>query len=468
MTRIQERISSLVNNQLPEFIRYDYPLFVTFIEAYYKFLEQDQQAFELIQNSRSYRDIDLTVDSFVEYFYTNYADNIGRSSLADKRLIVKKINDLYAAKGSSLSFETFFRILFNTKAQVKYPFENVLRASDGLWEQNFTIKVRRTGGSVDNIIEKSLFLNKNGILYDAGIFKVKTLSPDLYEIFFKAVNNPPYEIGDTVYSKTGSTILFTGVIEPTPVSYNVLNGGSGFKAGQIFPINTAGTVDTYVQITKVDSSGSIKGLKFINYGYNFPSTSLILEISPDLAVSIRPFEVTSRTIGVSDSFELVQVFTGSDPNRYFFSDYVEVSYNGVLLRTGEDNPIYNNGSTIVDFASSSPLNAVVLFNAGAIGKYPGQYNANRGFLSEPDIRLQDGKRYQPYAYEIDSDIDISVFYTLVKQLLHPAGTNLFSNRSLTNTANVKSSIELISRSNVSTEIYSTVGVQDTITVVLTP
>lgn len=468
MDRIQERISSLVNNQLPEFIRYDYPLFVTFLEAYYKFLEQDQAAFELIQNSSSYRDIDTTVDSFVEYFVKNYADGIARSSLADKRFIVKKLSDLYSAKGSSLSFKTLFRILFNTSAAVKYPYENVLRASDGLWEQNSTVKIRRLTGSVDNIVEKSLILEKNGITYDAGIFRVKNLITDLHEVFFKVVNPIPFEVGDTVYVKSNGTIIFTGVIEPTPVSYVILSGGTGFKVGQIFTINTAGTVDTFVQITKVSAAGAIQALKFINYGYNFPSSSLTLEITNSLDVVIRPFVISSKTQGVADSFEMIQVYGGSDPNRYFFSDYVALDYTGAVIVQNSSNPIYNNGTTEVNFISGDPTSATVLFRAGAVGRYPGQFNANRGFLSEPEIRLQDGDRYQPYAYEIESDVDIASFYNTVKQLLHPAGTNMFANRSITNSANIRSSVNVIARSNVFSEFYSAVSVIDSVSVALNP
>jgi hypothetical protein len=62
-TRIKEKISTLVNSQLPEFIRSDYTTFVTFIESYYKFLEQDQGALEIVQNARSYNDIDTTTDA---------------------------------------------------------------------------------------------------------------------------------------------------------------------------------------------------------------------------------------------------------------------------------------------------------------------------------------------------------------------------------------------------------------------
>ena len=46
--KLKNKISSLVKYNLPEFIRSDYNLFVYFIEAYYKFLEQDYNSQDLI------------------------------------------------------------------------------------------------------------------------------------------------------------------------------------------------------------------------------------------------------------------------------------------------------------------------------------------------------------------------------------------------------------------------------------
>ena len=34
------KISNLVRNQVPEFVREEYPTFVAFLQAYYEFLEQ--------------------------------------------------------------------------------------------------------------------------------------------------------------------------------------------------------------------------------------------------------------------------------------------------------------------------------------------------------------------------------------------------------------------------------------------
>ena len=88
-TRIKDRVSELVNSQLPEFIRTDNTTFVAFLEYYYKFLEQDQGALELVQNSQKYSDIDQTTDSFVNYFIANYAKDLPYSLQVNKPLLIK-------------------------------------------------------------------------------------------------------------------------------------------------------------------------------------------------------------------------------------------------------------------------------------------------------------------------------------------------------------------------------------------
>ncbi|NDB86882.1 MAG: hypothetical protein EB127_29960, partial [Alphaproteobacteria bacterium] len=152
--RLKEKISSLVNSQFPEFIRSDYTTFVAFVEAYYKFLEQDQGAQEIIQNARSYSDIDLTTESFVQYFLNQYAKDIPQSVLINKPLLVKRIRDLYESKGAELSYKLLFQILFDSPVSINYPYENVLIASDGRWEDSISVRVELTSGSVDDIVNR--------------------------------------------------------------------------------------------------------------------------------------------------------------------------------------------------------------------------------------------------------------------------------------------------------------------------
>ena len=456
-TRISEKVSELVNSQLPEFIRSDYTTFVAFLEYYYKFLEQDQGALELVQNARQYNDIDKTTSSFVNYFLTNYANDLPISLQVNKSLLVKKIEGLYKAKGSTLSIETLFKVLYDTVATTSHPYDFVLRPSDGKWSFRTSIRVLLTSGSVTNLQDRFLNLVKNNIAYTVEIVRVKSLATNLYEIFYKSSVDVPFEIDDDVFVNTSAGTIFTGIVKPTTTSYQVSFGGAGFRVGEIFNL-TIGGQDTLVRITKVGVNGSIQTLKFINFGYNYSSNfTVTLSNALGVATSTKYFATTAG--GFKEDFSLIGIHSTTDPNRYFDSDYVTpFTYTGNLLASSTTTS--QLVTSVTNASASNPSDAIISFDIGAIARYPGEYIATQGFLSEPDVRLQDKNLYQPFAYQIESELDISVFYDLVKKLVHQAGTNLFVNRSLNTIANVSANVEVVSAKNVFTQLNSVFNILD--------
>jgi len=456
-TRINEKISELVNSQLPEFIRSDYTTFVAFLEYYYKFLEQDQGALELVQNARQYSDIDKTTSSFVNYFLANYANDLPISLQVNKSLLIKKIEGLYKAKGSTLSIETLFKVLYDTVATTSHPYDYVLRPSDGSWNQRSSIRVLLTSGSIEGITDRFLTYSKNNIEYSAAILRVKSISSNLYEIFYNSRSNVPFEVDDDVVVNNSAGTIFTGTIKPTTTSYEISFGGTGFRVGEIFNLTTGG-VETLVRITRVGANGSIQALKFINFGYNY-SSNFTITLSNSLGVATSTKYFDTITGGFQESFTLVGSHTNINPNRYFDSDYVTpFNYTGnTFVSSTTTSQLITSATT---GGTSNPSDAILTFNVGAVARYPGEYSATQGFISEPDVRLQDQYLYQPFAYQVESELDISVFYDLVKKLVHQAGTNLFVNRALTSTASVSASVEVVSTKNVFTQLNSVFSTLD--------
>ena len=452
-TRIKEKVSELVNSQLPEFIRSDYTTFVAFLEYYYKFLEQDQGALELVQNARQYSDIDQTTDAFVNYFLTNYAKDLPVSLLVDKPLLIKKIKGLYAAKGSTLSIETLFKVLYDTVAQTSHPYDFVLRPSDGQWSLRTSIRVLLTFGSAADIKDRFLTLSKNNIKYTAEIVRVKSLSGNLYEIFYHSAFPVPFEVNEEISVTSTAGTLFTGTIKPTTTNVTITSGGTGFRVGQIFNVTVGSGVDTLVRIARVNSTGSIEILTLLNYGYNFTEDLSIL-LSNSLGVTKRVKYFQTKGGGFSESFSAVKIHSISDPDRYFLEDYVTpFAYTGTALvsSTSTSQILTSVTSTGVE----NPSDASLTFTLGAIARYPGEYTSTQGFVSEPDVRVQDSKLYQPFAYQILSELDISTFYNIVKKLVHQAGTNLFVNRVLSATANLSANVSVVSKQNVYADLFDT-------------
>lgn len=458
-TRITEKISKLVQGQLPEYLRSEYPLFVSFIEAYYRYLEQDQQALELVQNALSYNDVDRTASSFVSYFLKNYASNIPLTAALNKRFLVKRINDLYQSKGSELSFKLLFQLLYDVSVEQSHPYDFVLRPSDGVWDQRVSLRIEKVDGSVDDLTDRFIFLTKNKIEYKDAIVKVKNLSPNLYEVFLKSTTITPYDVDDEIVVKDeNNDTVFVGVVRPTATNYTISTPGKGFKAGQVFTVSIAGAIDTVIRILEVDSEGGIVLLKFLNYGYGFTGDTLSIDLYNDLSVASRTETFVTKAGGFIDRIELTLPHTLLTAGRYFFSDYVQnIDYTGTKLASKVDD--YEIAQ--VDSAGENDERAATIsFTLGAIARYPGQYLSSKGFLSEPVVRLQDDKLYQPFAYQLSSELDITYFYDTVRNLVHPAGTNLFNNRVMEAFANVRANVHVETRANVFLELEDVFTTQD--------
>jgi len=138
--------SLLVNHQVPEFVREEYPLFINFLEAYYEYLEQKQgtELNDLTAKAKDLRyisDVDDSIDDFEINFFNTYASLVPRDVVVDKAALIKNVLPLYLSTGSEASFKLLYRFMFGQELQVVYPKNNVLRASDGKWEIENALKV---------------------------------------------------------------------------------------------------------------------------------------------------------------------------------------------------------------------------------------------------------------------------------------------------------------------------------------
>ena len=123
--------SDNVKNQFPAFYHDDAQTFMLFVKAYYEYMEQEGKLQYELNNVEGYKDIDLTLESYIEYFRKTVLPSIPIDVLADKRLLVKTIRDFYQSKGTIDSYRFLFRALYNEDIEVNYPADKMLIVSDG-------------------------------------------------------------------------------------------------------------------------------------------------------------------------------------------------------------------------------------------------------------------------------------------------------------------------------------------------
>lgn len=437
-TRIKEKLSTLVANQLPEHIRSEYTTFVTFLEAYYQYLEQDQYAHELIQNARSYADIDRTIDSFIEYFIKEYCSNIPRELSTDKRFLIKQIKDLYNSKGSEKSFDLLFQLLFNKKPEYLYPSTQVLRASDGKWVQQVTVFLQTIKGDPDTVIGKygtvisgvnrsQVYLSSKrdviSIVPGSGSDDLVTRD-DVFEFTIDNSKNVSINVGDVV--EVGG---YRGRVQGVPVSIDVVSSGLGFKVGQIFNLTSGDGRGSRIKILKVTSSGAIQNAQLITYGLNYNQDFYAYVSSIDAEAPRPSFDFGAGNVTLTDNL------TGFvDYGFINFSNYAvdafEGSYAGTILRQ-----FYSDSGQLSGNSTATGQDALLLVRVGAKARYPGYYKNNDGFISDA-IYLEDADYFQPFSYVLRIDEQLSTYKKAVQDLLHPAGTKLFGDYLLSDTFDI--------------------------------
>ena len=145
----EQKVSLLINRQVPEFVRDEYPTFIRFLEAYYEFLENKQTGKnnDLNVKSKDLRylsDVDYSIGQFEDNFFNTFADLLPKDVQVDKAFLIKQLLPFYLSKGNEKSFKLLFRLLFNEEVEIIQPKANILRASDGKW-----------------VIEKAFRISKN-------------------------------------------------------------------------------------------------------------------------------------------------------------------------------------------------------------------------------------------------------------------------------------------------------------------
>lgn len=304
-----------VASQLPEFVRTNYPTFVTFMEAYYEYM--DKQTIDLLAT----KDIDETLDSFITYFKAELASNFPfDSNKTRERFLLKHVKDQYLAKGSEASYKLLFRILFGKEVYMDYPGKRMLRISDGKWKQDVSIYVRVDAGDPKELIGKTVDIQTSKKIYRTDIVKgaisANRITANVEQVTaFDAANNI-WEIfldrnfygdvvaGDTV--KYGAT--FQGQILPCTSKLKIHQAGQGFKPGQVFQISSGDGTPLWFKVLTIFDNGGLKTIDIIKFGIHY-NTDFSLTVSPASAISNKIKKADTNAV-VSNSFQLTPDIIG--------------------------------------------------------------------------------------------------------------------------------------------------------------
>jgi len=300
-TDFAKRISLRVPQQLPEFIRdqSDYQTFVTFIQAYYEWMEEynigngKEGAIRGSQNLLDYGNIDFinpgeTYNKFIDYYLNQFLPNFPKEALTDKAKLVKIAKELYGKKGTPASYEFLFRALYNSDAELFVTRDAVFKASDGKWYISKSLRLATNDEqwlSTDNLrifgdtsksiatIEKAISVGNRIEVYISNIQRlfvsgenVTVVDSNNRALYFKDSEIVPE--GTSGSSKLTAKIL--GSI--SSVNINPTKRGQLYKSGDpvVFygGLNSTEGIGAVAYVNEV-TSGSIRDVNVINGGYGY-------------------------------------------------------------------------------------------------------------------------------------------------------------------------------------------------------
>lgn len=456
------KTSVAVQRQIPEHIRENYPVFVEFVKLYYEFLDQSQR-----QELESIRDIDTTLDEFIDRFKSELAKNIPVDLAQDKRLLLKHIREFYLSRGSESSYKFLFRVLFGKEATLYYPSTQILRVSDGKWKQDVSIFVKYTGTTTDLSALNGQFakIKTSRKTIQTFVENVLQYNQNIFEVFIQRDYANEIEVGSEVSCTVGST-TYTGVIVKCPSKISVYKSGKGFKVGDLYALKTNIGRGCVVKITKVNSEGAIQAVQVVRFGLDY-QTKFYSYLS---SKEIQAFEYFHPVNLVQGTPENPATAPGYDPaddhynephggfvdwgfankQTYMYYDeeisvatadrasdrfFADPSYVGDI-----EQQFYNNSDKLI---MDEDL-AIIEIELGAVARYPGYYLKADGFISD-EMYIHDGKYYQAFSYVIRVEEELRKYADIVKALVHPAGMKAYSEYSIFKHIDVNASIPSLSQ-----------------------
>ena len=287
--------SALVESLLPDFLEVEGPKFQAFVKAYYEWMEQSGQVTDRSKNLLNYQDLDETAEEFLKYFKREILSQFPEDILANKKLVYKRIKDLYRSKGSEESYKLLFIILYDEEIDFYYPGQDILRASDGRWIKETSIRVTKPFvGNPDQLSGNITGLRSNATAKVERVQNIFEDEIDSYEIFVTNINgtfldgetitNVQGDIQATIISKQGS---LQNVI--------ILDGGSGHQRNDIVSISSASGTGGRGRINVTDD-GRIVSLSVTNAGSNFYRTDPVTIVN----LTRQKFDVGGLQVNIID------------------------------------------------------------------------------------------------------------------------------------------------------------------------
>ena len=116
---------------------------------------------QIVANNRllDYSDVDQTLETFLKYFQKDFIPSLDLKETQNARLTLKNIGSLYKQKGTAESVKFLMRLLYGEDAEIKYPIDETVFASDSGFNEERRLSITMEQGAIPKQTDKIVQYN---------------------------------------------------------------------------------------------------------------------------------------------------------------------------------------------------------------------------------------------------------------------------------------------------------------------
>ncbi len=221
----------------------------------------------------NFRDPDGVINHFLknmrDEFLTTLPEKLATN--IDKRKLIKNIKSMYRSKGSVRGHEIFFRLLFGENSTTLYPREQMLKASDGVFDSLKVLRVIASIGDANQLTGRTITgqsSNATAIVENTSQFQIGAETVTQLILNEDSIQGT-FTVGEEVQGTSSDTddFFIKANVTGIPGNKNITNDGSLNSTDDTIKV-TAGGVGALFQVQEI-GPGQITEIVIDNAGTGY-------------------------------------------------------------------------------------------------------------------------------------------------------------------------------------------------------
>lgn len=335
----ENKIATLIPSFFPKLYQEDGQGFIAFVQAYYAWLELQDNPLYIGRHLLEYRDIDTTPEAFILFFKNKYLNNIQFTTASNKRLFIKNSLSFYRAKGTPRAVDLFFRLIYGTNADVYLPGEDVFRLSAAEWVKPMYLEVTHSEDNPDYVGKTITGLTSGSTAFVDRLVR-RRINSKYIDIFYISAIVGDFVTNERLTIESDTELFNNPIVIGSLSSAEVITGSESFTVGDTINITSNNGLQGKATVTGINTRTGQVDFTLNEGGWGYMTNSEI--IISNSVFSLANVNVTNTTI--SNSFiqfekiyqPLANILYGSLAGGTFAAnDTIEKYYaNGFVAGTG--------------------------------------------------------------------------------------------------------------------------------------